>query len=478
MNKKLIITIIITMTIALMGLMIIQVYWIRNAVTVKEANFAISVDEAISNVVFKIEKIEMSERLKKQMENVAKSPSSLKILDSINKLSLKEFSKLNTRDEFEKFASQSFLTHQAIDRIIGTKKETPIEKRVNKVLIDTLIAIELDKYGIKTQYEFGVFNITRNSMVIQKTGVYPDMLLNQKESSTYLLFPGDLRTRRENYLIIFFPNKQQFIFSQMYGLLFVSLILVATIIVSFYISVSTIFRQKKLSEVKNDFINNMTHEFKTPISTISLACEALKDKDISKTENIYNSYISIIDEENLRLKGMAEKVLQTAILEKGELKLKNEWVDVIEIVNQAVKKIKLQVESKGGRIFKDFQVESLKVKADRMHLTNVVLNLLDNANKYNLKEPEILISVLEADAGALIRIQDNGIGISKTDQKKIFDKLYRVPTGNVHNFKGFGLGLNYVKAIIDKHEGRIDVSSELDKGTTFEIFLPFGDLKS
>ena len=175
---------------------------------------------------------------------------------------------------------------------------------------------------------------------------------------------------------------------------------------------------------------------------------------------------------------MAEKVLQTAILEKGELKLKNEWVDVIEIVNQAVKKIKLQVESKGGRIFKDFQIESLKVKADRMHLTNVVLNLLDNANKYNLKEPEILISVLEADAGALIRIQDNGIGISKTDQKKIFDKLYRVPTGNVHNFKGFGLGLNYVKAIIDKHEGRIDVSSELDKGTTFEIFLPFGDLKS
>ena len=229
--------------------------------------------------------------------------------------------------------------------------------------------------------------------------------------------------------------------------------------------------------MRSDFINNMTHEFKTPISTISLACEALKDKDIVKTESLFDNYIGIIGEENSRLKSMSEKILQTAIIEKGELRLRTEWVELDEVIRDAVKKIKMQVESKKGQILLDLNGADIKLRADKLHLTNVILNLIDNANKYNLEVPEILISTEEADLGANIYVQDNGIGISKVNQKKIFDKLYRVPTGNVHNFKGFGLGLNYVKAIVDKHEGRISVSSELNKGTTFKIFLPYGDLK-
>lgn len=474
MNRKLIFAVIIFMTLALMGLMTIQVYWIRNAVVVKEANFVQSLDEAMANVVFKLEKIERGNRWNDRIQVVSKTAISFKILDSINKQSLKEFSGINTRDEFEKFAKKSFLTQQVIDRLIGRKMHKSIEERIDKNILDSLISRELERYGIDTQYEYGVFNITRNSLVLQKTGKYPNELL--AGFFNFALYPSDLQ-QRENFLMIYFPNERRYLIGQLWGLLLISAVLLLIIIVSFYISVSTIFRQKKLSGMKNDFINNMTHEFKTPISTISLACEALKDKDILKTESLYNNYISIIDEENFRLKVMAEKILQTAILEKGELKLKNEWLDLSEVLNQAIKKIKLQVESKGGLIFKDFQVEGLKIKADKMHLTNVILNLLDNANKYNLEKPEILISLLEVDGGALIRIQDNGIGIGKADQKKIFDKLYRVPTGNIHNFKGFGLGLNYVQAIIDKHHGTIEVKSELTKGTTFEIFLPFGDLK-
>lgn len=475
MNRKLIIAVIIFMTIALMGLMSIQVYWIRNAVAVKQANFVRSVEEAISNVVFKLEKIEMSERLKLQMERASKMPSSFKALESVNKKqSINEISGLDTRSEFEKFVRNTSFTQSAIDQLLNPKNKRSIEDRINVKILDSLIYNELHRFGIDTQYEYGVLNIVSNTMVLQKTGAYPSELL--RGNFNFALFPGDMQ-RKTDFLIMYFPNERRFLISQLWSLLVISAVLLLVIIISFYISVSTIFKQKKLSEMKNDFINNMTHEFKTPISTISLACEALKDKDILKTESLYNNYISIIDEENFRLKGMAEKILQTAILEKGELKLKEEWLDLNEMLNQAIKKIKLQVESKGGRIFKDFQIESLKLKADKMHLTNVILNLLDNANKYNLEKPEILISLLEIETGAIIRIQDNGIGISKADQKKIFDKLYRVPTGNVHNFKGFGLGLNYVKAIIDKHHGKIGVSSELTEGTTFEIFLPFGDQK-
>lgn len=474
MNRKLIITVIIFMTLALMGLMSIQVYWIRNAVVVKEANFVQSLDEAMANVVFKLEKIERENRWNNRLKIVSKMSSTFSAIDSTNKQSLKEFTGINTRDELEKFAKKTSLTQQAIDRLISPNMAKSIEERIDKNILDSLISQELDRYGIDTQYEYGVFNITRNSLVIQKTGKYPNELL--AGFFNFALYPSDLH-QRENFLMIYFPNERRYLIGQLWGLLLISAILLIIIIVSFYISVSTVFRQKKLSGMKNDFINNMTHEFKTPISTISLACEALKDKDILKTESLYNNYISIIDEENFRLKVMAEKILQTAILEKGEIKLKYEWLDLSEVLNQAIKKIKLQVESKGGRIFKDFQVESLKIKADKMHLTNVILNLLDNANKYNLEKPEILISLLEVDNGALIRIQDNGIGIGKSDQKKIFDKLYRVPTGNIHNFKGFGLGLNYVQAIIDKHHGTIEVKSELTKGTTFELFLPFGDLK-
>ncbi len=475
MNRRFIILVIILVSVALIGLMTIQVYWIRNAVIVKEVAFSRSVEQALSNVVFKLEKLELSEKLKRQIEFTSSRPDYLLSLDSINKGFFDEFSKVSNRTGLEQFVQKSKLTQQILDYMMDARLVKPIQERINEETLDSLIDVELQKTGIRTSFEYGVYNVSGNKMVFQKTGEYPSQLLSD-ESFHFALFPGDLKGS-SNFLIVYFPYERHFLLSQMGTLLIVSVGLILIIIFSFFITVSTVFRQKRLSEMRNDFINNMTHEFKTPISTISLACEALKDKDIVKTESLFDNYIGIIGEENTRLKSMAEKVLQTAIIEKGELKLRQEWIDLNEVVREAVKKINMQVEKKGGQILLDLNGEDIKLRSDRMHLTNIILNLIDNANKYNLEKPEILISTDETDLGVNIYVQDNGIGISKVNQNKIFDKLYRVPTGNVHNFKGFGLGLSYVQAVVDKHNGKISVSSELKKGTTFKIFLPFGDLK-
>lgn len=224
--------------------------------------------------------------------------------------------------------------------------------------------------------------------------------------------------------------------------------------------------------MKNDFINNMTHEFKTPISTIALACEALKDEDLRKSSDIYDNYIGVIGEENGRLKSMAEQILQTAVIDKGQLMLKKAVIDVNELITNAVSSKIMAAEKKGGMIELQLKATSSYVKADTVHLTNVLINLIDNALKYTLNKPYVIINTINKNHEILIRVQDNGIGINKANQKKIFEKLYRVPSGNVHNFKGFGLGLSYVKAILDLHKGGIQVDSELGRGSTFTIRLP------
>lgn len=224
--------------------------------------------------------------------------------------------------------------------------------------------------------------------------------------------------------------------------------------------------------MKNDLINNMTHEFKTPISTISLACEVLNDESIEKSSDLLQNYISIIGQENKRLETMSEHILRSATLDNGKLKLHKEVVDLHELINNAVFRKELNVESKGGSINTDLKATKSMIKGDRTHLTNVFTNLIDNALKYNLNEPIIQVCTKNLQEGILISVKDNGIGISKANQKKIFQKLYRVHTGNVHDFKGFGLGLNYVKGIVEQHEGRITVESELGKGSTFHVYLP------
>ncbi len=468
MNRKGFILIIIAMSVALIGLMIIQSYWIKNTITVKEAVFVRDVNAAMSNVVQKLERIEATNQIKARDELYKERQDWLNSLDSTSRAMAE--SSQSTGDWVRDMMMQKSLIAQDVFRgMINSLRNMPIEKRIDPVILDSLIHSELKARAINTEYEFGVFSPIRNLMPIQKTGKYPKELLHN--SFSIPLFPSDMFTNPD-YLMLYFPHEKKFLISQLRDTLFVSIFLVLVIIFSFYYTVMTVFRQKKLSEMKNDFINNMTHEFKTPISTISLACEALKDKDIAKSGALYDSYISMIDEENSRLGSMAERILQSARLEKDKIVLNKEEVDVHEIILEAMKNIQLQVANKGGKIITQLNAGKHILQADRVHLTNVVFNLLDNANKYTPQNPEIVIKTENSYSGIIISIKDNGIGISKSNQKKIFEKLYRVPTGNIHNVKGFGLGLSYVKAIVEAHGGKISLESELNKGTKFIITLP------
>lgn len=464
--KKNIILIISLITFALIGLMVIQVYWIKNAIKVEESSFVRNVDDAVSKVVIKLEKIEMSKQLQRKMRiNTRRS----NMLQSIDSLKNNFNSSIGGATEHDLFMQQSRLAQDVFQNFMDFNKIVTIEEKLNRKILDSLLTIELKNKGIITQFEFGVFNPASNRLIFQKTGRYPNELLNK--GFAFTLYPSEMQIN-PSYLMMYFPNMKIFLISRLWVLLSISVVLILVIILSFAFTIYTIFRQKKLSEIKNDFINNMTHEFKTPISTISLACEALKDKDIRKSEDIYETYIRMIDEENKRLGGMAEKVLQTAVLDKGRLSLKKESVNIHKVILNTIKNVKLQVERKNGKIITGLKADYCILNADKMHITNVIYNLLDNANKYTLEDPEIIISTENAGGGINITISDNGIGISKTDQKRIFEKLYRVSTGNVHDFKGFGLGLNYVKAIVEKHGGKITLESEPKKGTKFIIFLP------
>ena len=255
-------------------------------------------------------------------------------------------------------------------------------------------------------------------------------------------------------------------------MLLTSVLLMTVLIFSFYYTISTILKQKKLSEIKNDFISNMTHEFKTPISTISLACEVLNDKSIEKTEERTGKYVKMIRDENKRLSLLVENILQTAILDKGEFKLKIQSTDIHTLIDQTIANIKLQVENKDGEITTELHAERPLINADRVHITNIIFNLIDNALKYSNEKPVIKITTKNDREGIFISVKDNGIGISKENQHRIFDTMFRVHTGNVHNVKGFGLGLSYVKAVVEKHGGSISVESELNKGSTFTVYLP------
>jgi two-component system phosphate regulon sensor histidine kinase PhoR len=216
----------------------------------------------------------------------------------------------------------------------------------------------------------------------------------------------------------------------------------------------------------------MTHEFKTPISTVSLACEALQDKDIQKNESFISKYVDAIRDENKRLGRQVEKVLQMATLDKKEYRLKFEELDIHQIIEKALSHINLQIEKRGGIIQKNLIASNNIIISDDVHLTNIIYNLLDNANKYSPEQPEIRIDTEDHHQGILIRISDKGIGMTKEAVDKIFDKFYRVPTGNLHDVKGFGLGLTYVKTILMVLGGRIKVKSTPGKGSTFEIILP------
>jgi len=372
------------------------------------------------------------------------------------------------RNSIQKIAEKSHMVTVALDDLLGEHKQ--ISTRVDNEEIDNLLKDQLHMKGINIGYEYAVVDRGINHVVFSdyKPENEKDVLLS---SFSTKLFPNDF-SAGENYLTIFFPDQAGFLFKQIWLTLTSSVFLVFLIIFCFAYAIFAIIRQKKLSEIKNDFINNMTHEFKTPISTVALACEALQDKDIQKNEFFITKYVEAIRDENKRLGRQVEKVLQMATLDKKEYKLKFEELDVHQIIEKALSHINLTVEKRGGSINKNLIASNNIIISDEVHLTNIIYNLLDNANKYSYDKPEIRIDTEDHHLGLLIRITDNGIGMTKETIGKIFDKFYRVSTGNIHDIKGFGLGLTYVKTILMALGGQIKVKSVPTKGSSFEIILP------
>jgi len=470
MKRRVIIFIIILMSVALIGLTVVQVYWISNAISDRQANFKRSLDEATSNVAFKLEKLELERQLQLKIGTYYQYHDKPGSLDTVDIMLLEKLQSINNRAELEDFFNRYFLAEGFFEELFDIQSKEPSQHEIEADLLDSLISDEFNKKSINAKYLYGVFRSSEGKMIIQKPKGDPISLLDK--GYAFDLFPSDLE-EKPDYLIIYFPNERTYLISQLWKMLVISIFLVLIIIFSFLYTILTIIKQKKLSEMKNDFINNMTHEFKTPISTISLACQAMNDEDISKSTHFYENYVDIINEENTRLGSMAEKILQSAVLDKGQVNLNKDYFDLHEVITDVVRKIGFQVEIKDGTITTDFQANPSIIHADKVHITNMINNLLDNANKYTPQKPKIKVATTHQKNGIVISIEDNGIGISKTNQKKIFEKLYRVPMGDIHDFKGFGLGLSYVKAIVDLHRGDIKLDSELKKGTKFDVFLPF-----
>jgi two-component system phosphate regulon sensor histidine kinase PhoR len=532
MNRKFLTFIITLVILTLVTLVGIQFFWIRNAISVRETLFEGSVNDAVSTAIYKLEKLEVTKQLAKfqkgasiyssidslsksfysqqhpiiGVDSIEKSEEKTSFFDSntehnklevnnpdtskdlstkdiVNKPGVEEPDKAASikstravkpamnRKNVEALVKQSTLLSEVFLDLFKSRYPEQIEKKINLRLLDSLLSNELRNRGILTPFEFGIWSTERKQMIIERTGLYSNDL--KMKGYRYNLYPNTSFSST-NYLMVYFPNQTNYLLLKLSWMLSASIVLIVLLFFSFSYTIATILRQKKLSVMKNDFINNMTHEFKTPISTISLACEALSDKEFQKSEELASSYINIVSEENKRLGQMAEKILQSAIIEKGELKPRRDRIDIHKVITDVIRNIGIQVEIRDGSLASNLKAVESTILGDRVHLTNIIYNILDNANKYTPRKPQIVVTTENIKGGIVISIEDNGIGISKTHQKKIFEKLYRVPTGDIHDVKGFGLGLSYVKFMVEKHGGKITVESDLSKGTKFKIFLPFG----
>ncbi|MDG1346046.1 MAG: HAMP domain-containing sensor histidine kinase [Crocinitomicaceae bacterium] len=368
------------------------------------------------------------------------------------------------------FKKAKFVNEMLIETFRSNVYLQPFE-RIDIAFLDSVIKNELSTDELPQEYQFMIEG--ENTLPV----VFPDppKTYNVKidtsltVSSRTQMFPSNML---EDHLTlhVYFPKRNAFILREMLGTIGFSLALMLIIVITIVFMFRTILAQKRLSDLKNDFVNNMTHEFKTPISTISLACEAMSDSQMMGTAvEKASPFVKMIGEENKRLSLLVESILQSNVLEKGKINLQEETILLNELVYDITQNVQLRVNSLGGTLKTNISQEMMEVSADKMHLSNCINNLIDNAIKYSAEAPAIAVTVKKEKNSIRIEVKDNGIGIKKEHIDKIFDKLFRVPTGNVHNVKGFGLGLSYVKSIAEMHKWNLTVKSIYGEGSTFGI---------
>lgn len=336
-------------------------------------------------------------------------------------------------------------------------------------LLDTLIRKEFSWMSAGDDYIYGVFEPSTGIFLYSSDKMHKESLLVSAHAVSL-----ECLCRADPYVLgVHFINERSIILGQIILWLLLSIIFLLVMAAAFSVSIVSIFRQKRISQMKTDFVNNMTHEFKTPISTISLASEMLLKPQVNESPNKTKRYASIIFDENTRLKHQVEQVLQVAILDRGDFRLKFREVNVHRLLEDVVRNFILIIKERHGRITTRFNASSPVMQLDKVHFTNVIHNLLDNAAKYSPESPQIQIATNNLDGGIVISVEDHGIGISHENLKNIFRRFYRVSTGNIHDIKGFGLGLFYVKTMVEAHGGTVTVKSELNKGSRFDLYFPY-----
>ncbi len=405
--------------LSITGITVIQVYWVRRAFDLRENQFNRDVNTALRSVAAQ--------------------------LYAINKVIIPQ------NNPVEQVSSNYFIVNL----------NTPIDGNLLGLLIET----EFKKRNITDDYEYATYDCVDKCM---EGGSYisPKKVNHSNAMATIPVVQND-----GYYFGVQFPHLEATLISQM-GIWGFSSVVLLIVIFFFVYTLFVILKQRRLSEIQKDFINNLTHEFKTPISTIAISTEVLRQPSIIQTPERLLNYATIIQTENNRLKQQVERVLQMARLEKQDIGLKREPCDTHVLIKEVAKNMELPLQEKNGKLTLELNATVSAVLLDKLHFANVIFNLLDNAIKYSKNSPQIVIKTASSKKEICIEIVDNGIGISPENQRQIFHRFYRITTGNIHEVKGFGLGLSYVKLIVEAHKGKISVKSELDKGSKFTIILP------
>ena len=512
------------MSVALLGIVGLQVYQLRRAMRVSQIRFDVSVNDALSQVVNELEGAELKTRLirvSRELEiDVGEDPQAVnaagdtlrlnlgtdlpvpwtgqqrvRIRDSLSIVTEQEtYIPLDSQLWLQGGVSYAFSTSgdsnrnqdlqlafsgspralEIVNRTFGDLNagNLRIEDRVDSLQVDTLLRKALAEQGILLDYRFLITAPRAGGVLVRPaSGQIEDYLRSRHRVQLFPYF-----SREQSHLHVTFPQAGLYAFRSVWVQALLSLLFTSIILVTFWITIRTILRQKKLSDMKTDFINNMTHELKTPIATISLATDALNKEKIQAAPELISRYAGIIKEENARMHRQVERVLQAARFDRREVALKREVVDLHQLIREAAATFRLQIEERAGHIDLALEAPISQLWGDAEHLRNVLHNLLDNANKYSPDHPQITVRTQAGENGLEIRVTDQGLGISKADQADIFTRFYRVSTGNLHEVKGFGLGLSYVKEVVEAHGGQVSVESALGKGSTFILRLPSGEI--
>ncbi len=525
MNKKLIVGLIVLMSISLIGIIGVQILWIQNSIRVEERRFDENIKDILKTVVLNLEQDEdvhiIGEGLNWVKEIHGDNDEIIKISEFIDDKSIKRHQKIIIRGEHDSVlknkihetrakifiqagdgnvklnANSSDDEDSSIDIDINLtttdtlirikKKEQQIGKLFNKVIyeyslkdnkleeridqedIEEQLNLAFEDENVDVEYQFGVSDRKNDSLIFSSDSIQDSLILTSKYKQS--LFPGDV-FKKNNQLIISINNRGSIIYKSILPLLILSGIFTLFILASFITTLIFIFKQKKISDIKTDFINNMTHEFKTPIATIALASDSIVNPKVIGLPERIRYFASIIKDENYRMNTQVENIMQLSLYGKHELEINPQALHLNDSIQKAAEHIQLQIDEKKGVLNLKLDAINDIVKVDEVHFFNVLFNLLDNAIKYSDGKPEIEIGTKNTGRQICIWIKDSGVGMNPKTQKRMFKKFYRAQTGNIHKVKGFGLGLSYVKLIIDRHMGTINVTSKVGKGTCVEISLP------